>query len=984
MQIRFADRRRGWFATCGLCLAIVLFASPSAFAGAGSLVENADDDGDLTLYVNFETPPTGAQLEAAQTAWTTAGRLLCDATDGQVRLRRVVMTGGASGRERADAQVIAEDCRSRSALLGLGRLGAAMFLCADSHANAGTIFHEAGHLVFGLGDQYAEVDRVRGFNDNGPYACSIGPGFEPGTTDARNHTIMQSHEYMDCSNGGCQQVEASELSYELNHDAVSGKLNVREGDSVCPGPEATTEVAFPYIVSLGRQSDPREFDGSSFEDAAASAHLVGKARLRDSLGSFEPPELSLFWVVEEPLRDGPFVLEDRVRLIAVIDASHVGGPWGTLLELGRWLLDYSTGQWVVLDGGALRVQIDDLESGADDLDVTIDLALLQGIPFGGVDQAVDLVSNGIMPCGLEDCARRWDPESRTWATTSHSLRHDFRSDWEVLHDHFDFIEMPPGAPEAEAPEHCFEAPAFDLQLQGSDQVVLVLDRSGSMADPATGDPGSEICDNEEDDDLDGVVDERPCSESRLAFLQAAVRAWIDLQAGSGIEAGLIAFDSRPERLAEVDSLDGNVGMLRGLVDGMDAGGRTAIGDALDMAAVELGRFDDRQQSILLVSDGMNNEGADPSEVATRLRESGIQIFAVPTGAAADRETLGGLAALTGGGFAPIDDHTDLPALYAELAARFRGAAPVIARYRFAVAKDPGKPEPGAEAVVSVEKIEIPVERDAKQLSVLLGGRNGDMKTWSIDFELVSPTGEIVRPGDPRVVLDPFYRAIRVDGPTPGVWTLVVWSADGAVQRNVVTATVDHPQVGFYADAWPRLPESGSTVEITANPRVLVPLEGDGVTVTARVTRPFGDDLPIDLTVDPLTGTWKGEVVADTRGAYTVTFRAEVTEDALPIAGEPIFEGPERADVDVPTFERTATASFVVTDGPLPKCTTDDCDDDGVPNDKECKLDIDGDGWPSAFDQDSDGDDTADGVEWLLDTDGDGISDACDPMYPKSK
>jgi hypothetical protein len=80
------------------------------------------------------------------------------------------------------------------------------------------------------------------------------------------------------------------------------------------------------------------------------------------------------------------------------------------------------------------------------------------------------------------------------------------------------------------------------------------------------------------------------------------------------------------------------------------------------------------------------------------------------------------------------------------------------------------------------------------------------------------------------------------------------------------------------------------------------------------------------------------------------------------------------------FERTATASFFVADGPPPPCSATDCDDDGLPDRLEvgCQEDADGDGMWNRFDADSDNDEILDGEDGTGDADKDGIPNFCDP------
>jgi hypothetical protein len=81
------------------------------------------------------------------------------------------------------------------------------------------------------------------------------------------------------------------------------------------------------------------------------------------------------------------------------------------------------------------------------------------------------------------------------------------------------------------------------------------------------------------------------------------------------------------------------------------------------------------------------------------------------------------------------------------------------------------------------------------------------------------------------------------------------------------------------------------------------------------------------------------------------------------------------------FERTATASFFVADGPPPPCAGPDCDGDGISDRIEDACpggdDADGDGILNRFDDDSDNDEIFDREEGTADLDHDGVPDFCD-------
>ena len=132
-------------------------------------------------------------------------------------------------------------------------------------------------------------------------------------------------------------------------------------------------------------------------------------------------------------------------------------------------------------------------------------------------------------------------------------------------------------------------------------VVLCLDTSGSMR----------------------ATDVEP---SREVAVRSAARTFIQ-NAPAGTRIGIVSFATNAQRIAE---LSDNKESVLELLDAVpSANGATAIGDALALAGQMLppqGR-----RVIVLVTDGVNNNGADPLEVAQLLGARGIGIYTIGVG-----------------------------------------------------------------------------------------------------------------------------------------------------------------------------------------------------------------------------------------------------------------------------------------------------------------------------------------------------------------
>lgn len=132
-------------------------------------------------------------------------------------------------------------------------------------------------------------------------------------------------------------------------------------------------------------------------------------------------------------------------------------------------------------------------------------------------------------------------------------------------------------------------------------VVLCLDTSGSMR--AT--------------DID---------PSREIAVRSAARTFIQA-VPNGTRVGLVSFATTAEQVAE--PTDDKDAALQALDRVPPANGATAIGDALTLAGQMLPAHGRRV--IVLVTDGVNNQGVDPVEAAERLGARGIGIYTVGIG-----------------------------------------------------------------------------------------------------------------------------------------------------------------------------------------------------------------------------------------------------------------------------------------------------------------------------------------------------------------
>ena len=912
-------------------LSFVLTLAPRTHAGAGRI--NAAD-GTMDFEVNFRFPPTTAQITQVKNALRDANALICDATDGQIRFGNVRLTGGAVDEDRASLWILPETGRSGGGFFfngsGLTRLGNHMAIFSNA-IDGGVIAHELGHHAFGLGEQYDEQRRFGG-------PCGIGRGFEPAAINDQSNSIMQ------------QSPGASELSVATNHDLVIG-------DSVlCPGGPSTT-LAIDARLNAGAAITA--FDSTSFATAQSSSALTSDdIEIFDSMGGLPAHKLKFYFS-----RTGPNAWTLRFGT----DAGDItGGTDGNLLILGLVNLTFnSSGSLASLSPAVPTIAINNLENGAANILLTLDLGTINGVDGireGGGPAGITATSaNGFPICPETNCAARWNNGSLRFETSHQTLCHPGRSEWETLRENYSFVTLPAGLPVAAQPASCDNHLNFIDDVVGSDQVMMFIDRSGSMSSLiATG-----------------------STSTRLDLAKAAARAFVDLQAGRGAQVGLVSFDETPRLdrgLLDLNAVDASP--FKTQIDGLVADGNTGIGTAFSAATFEFQRVEaaGRTRTAFVLSDLDNNRGEDPAAAADRLKRLGVRFFTVPVGATADRAVFSALATSSGGTMFDAPSGDELPAIYAELFARFRGESLTLPRTQSAVGGQIIKHHArrsNSFQLPPVQEFPIPVEGGGQRLNVFLSARNLDAGTWDPGFRIIGPGGEVITDSDPSIVRDRYYRLAKINLPAPGIWKLEIFSKTGTDQLSFVLAHVENPGPDFFIDASPRIVTPAQPVSISASISFGADIEGP-VSLSGTVRRPDGSQVPVTFQREELGRTYAATFNSFAgRGIYEVNARVVVGAGARAARGESIFSGPEIPTINVRPFTRNARTAFFVNDSTQPPCVSSDCDDDGIPNGVEGPGDLDGDGLPNPRDDDADGDDVPDRTEGTVDTDGDGKPDFLD-------
>jgi Ca-activated chloride channel family protein len=201
--------------------------------------------------------------------------------------------------------------------------------------------------------------------------------------------------------------------------------------------------------------------------------------------------------------------------------------------------------------------------------------------------------------------------------------------------------------------------AIVLGIAGPHLTMPVLARDGSVF----------IC-----IDTSGSMRSTDVDPTRADAAKAAARAFIE-ESPPGTKIGIISFAGAAAIVQPLSSDHRQV--IAALDDVPSPNGATAIGDALQLAAQNLSQRGHRV--VILITDGVNNVGADPDEAAQYLGAHHIPIYTVGIGTPAgglipgtneeatiDEDALRGYAQVSGGAYARAENATQLRDALAQL------------------------------------------------------------------------------------------------------------------------------------------------------------------------------------------------------------------------------------------------------------------------------------------------------------------------------
>lgn len=175
-------------------------------------------------------------------------------------------------------------------------------------------------------------------------------------------------------------------------------------------------------------------------------------------------------------------------------------------------------------------------------------------------------------------------------------------------------------------------------------------------------------------DTSGSMRSTDVTPTRAQAANVAARAFIS-ETPPGTKVGIIAFSGSA---SIVQPLSADRQTVADALDNVPPpNGATAIGDALQLAAQNLP--DRGHRVVILITDGVNNTGTDPSAAADYLGEHHIPVYTIGIGtpmgglipgtneeATIDEEALRGYADSSGGAYARVENATQLRDALAQL------------------------------------------------------------------------------------------------------------------------------------------------------------------------------------------------------------------------------------------------------------------------------------------------------------------------------
>jgi len=572
------------------------------------------DEGVVNLSTHYEYDPSSSELERHKEAYSKASQILCDATEGQLRIGRVTLNRSDSFRDTADVLALSSQGRSKSNIpsdwnrwssdVPQPSSGLHVTLYRNAQDSGSTIAHEVSHLIFGLFDSYKEELT----------ACGKGPSFDypklcaDSTTNVINSSIpscnddsdCSSNEYCgnfykpempyneermnslmqdssasycfdssanvdfsttcgidsDCATGStCEQVRSSEFSVASNHDLLIGNAinQIR----------ATESITNEYGV-LPRNASISTFIGDTQTDAEASSTYFNKVKFVDGLGNLS--DLNFYFTL---LANDIANQQQSWQLNIMADSSVTNNATGDALDpLGQYTLVFNNSTDLSLvslnnanGSGDNNFTVTNLSSNAANLTIDLFFSRLSLSDSAAGDVAL-LQRRGRLICN--------SPAQVIWDDPETTIQHEDRNgnvmdniSW-MYNSTTDQFEMAVHSM-VYMEDSTVNPPVFESEWETITRRYPFTQPAGlPIADaPASCNVAPTIVENlSETDQVFLVVDHsgsmNDCADqsessckSRLDVAKESIELYVDLQKDEQIDLGLISFNDKANPIQDL-------------------------------------------------------------------------------------------------------------------------------------------------------------------------------------------------------------------------------------------------------------------------------------------------------------------------------------------------------------------------------------------------------------------------------------------------
>jgi len=404
------------------------------------------------------------------------------------------------------------------------------------------------------------------------------------------------------------------------------------------------------------------------------------------------------------------------------------------------------------------------------------------------------------------------------------------------------IDLSPLTPEKDLPSRA----ALNIIWEPGTVVMLTIDRSGSM------------------------------SGAPLAYAKAAAKSILDMLE-DGTEVGVIAFDHTVSTVLPIMTLrtnDTSIATIKAAIDGIAAGGATAIGDAARTALNTLLNhgISNNTAVVYLLTDGVSNEGEDPLDVIPDYQQNKVALVGFGYGNYAD-DRMDEMTYETGGGyFSNLYSLMDVHAAFCE-------SAGMVADLVVCLSGETGST---LDTAITVP-VNVPFAVDASMTKLWVSAA-WEGSPSSVNLWLTRPNGTTVAPSSVTTIGSTVSAQFVVNNPAPGMWAL---SGTRPANVNVAyfanAATAGMEGFSLYVEAMEYDRDTGKLLAVAS-------MRGqnaiDGAAVTGRLilsngigqTQVFTNALPgiymaeFPGAATPPNNRWKLTVRAENPGSAVFTWR----------------------------------------------------------------------------------------------------------------